>query len=410
MIASIISIGDELLIGQTVNTNASFIAGELNLAGIPVRSIITIADDSNEIHNALQQAAGQSGIVIITGGLGPTRDDITKKTLCSYFGSKLVMHKPSLENIRKLFYSRGVKVSEVNRNQAMVPDNCTVIKNALGTAPGMWFQKNSVHYISLPGVPFEMKAMIAGEIIPRLIKLNISKPIVHKTILTTGIGESALAELISDWENKLPETIKLAYLPEPGIVKLRLSCYEAEDKNSINAITSEIKKLIKLIPDLIFGFENDTLQSVTGIMLLDEQVTVSTAESCTGGLIAHLITSVPGSSKYFKGSVIAYDNAVKINVLGVNKKLIEKHGAVSEEVVCAMASGVRELMETDYALAASGIAGPDGGTTEKPVGTVWIALATPEIIITQKLLLGNDRERNIRRASLAALNMLRKQL
>ncbi|HNW89029.1 MAG TPA: competence/damage-inducible protein A [Bacteroidales bacterium] len=410
MISSVISIGDELLIGQTINTNASFIASELNKAGIAVKSILTIADKREDILDALQQESGQSGIVLITGGLGPTRDDITKNALCEYFGSKLVMHKASLENIRKLFYKRGLKITGVNRDQALVPDNCSVIKNSLGTAPGMWFQKNNTHYISMPGVPFEMKAMMTGEIIPRLIKLKISKPIVHKTILTTGIGESALAELISEWENKLPETIKLAYLPEPGIVKLRLSCYEAEDNKSIRAVTSEIKKLKKLIPGLIFGSETDTLQSVTGKLLLKKQATVSTAESCTGGFIAHLFTSVPGSSKYFKGAVIAYDNAVKTGVLGVDKKLIEKHGAVSEEVVRAMASGVRKLMKTDYALAASGIAGPDGGTPEKPVGTVWIALATPEVIVTQKLLLGGDRERNIRRASLAALNMLRKQL
>lgn len=410
MTAAVISIGDELLIGQTVNTNASFIAAELNLAGIQVRSILTIADEKNEISNALQQASRQSGIVIITGGLGPTNDDITKNTLCEYFGSKLILHKPSLENIRKLFYQRGMKITTVNRNQAMVPHNCTVLKNTLGTAPGMWFQKDNIHYFSLPGVPFEMKALMTDGVIPLLAKLNISTPIIHKTILTTGIGESALAELISGWENKLPSHIKLAYLPEPGIVKLRLSCYHAGSVETKKTFDAEVKKLKKLIPDLIFGYENDTLASVTGKLLQKKQASVATAESCTGGLIAHLITEVPGASAYFKGSVIAYHNDIKTKVLGVNKNLIEKHGAVSEEVVRAMASGVRELMQTDYALAASGIAGPDGGTPEKPVGTVWIACATPEKTLTQKLSLGNDRGRNIRRASLAALNILRKQL
>ncbi|HPS26721.1 MAG TPA: competence/damage-inducible protein A [Bacteroidales bacterium] len=410
MTAAVISIGDELLIGQTVNTNASFIAAELNLAGIQVRSILTIADEKNEISHALQQASRQSGIVIITGGLGPTNDDITKNTLCEYFGSTLILHKPSLENIRKLFYQRGMKITTVNRNQAMVPHNCTVLKNTLGTAPGMWFQKDNIHYFSLPGVPFEMKALMTDGVIPLLAKLNISTPIIHKTILTTGIGESALAELISVWENKLPSPIKLAYLPEPGIVKLRLSCYHAGSVETKKAFDAEVKKLKKLIPDLIFGYENDTLASVTGKLLQKKQASVATAESCTGGLIAHLITEVPGASAYFKGSVIAYHNDIKTKVLGVNKNLIEKHSAVSEEVVRAMASGVRELMQTDYALAASGIAGPDGGTPEKPVGTVWIACATPEKTLTQKLSLGNDRGRNIRRASLAALNILRKQL
>jgi len=255
-----------------------------------------------------------------------------------------------------------------------------------------------------------MKALMTDGVIPLLAKLNISTPIIHKTILTTGIGESALAELISVWENKLPSPIKLAYLPEPGIVKLRLSCYHAGSVETKKTFDAEVKKLKKLIPDLIFGYENDTLASVTGKLLQKKQASVATAESCTGGLIAHLITALPGASAYYKGSVIAYHNDIKTKVLGVNKKLIEKHGAVSEEVVRAMASGVRELMQTDYALAASGIAGPDGGTPEKPVGTVWIACATPEKTLTQKLSLGNDRGRNIRRASLAALNILRKQL
>ncbi|HOV11782.1 MAG TPA: competence/damage-inducible protein A [Bacteroidales bacterium] len=410
MTASVISIGDELLIGQTVNTNASFIAAELNLAGIQVRSILTIADDKDEISNALQLASRQSGIVIITGGLGPTNDDITKNTLCEYFGSTLILHKPSLENIRKLFYQRGIRITTVNRNQAMVPHNCTVIKNTLGTAPGMWFQKDNIHYFSLPGVPFEMKALMTGGIIPLLAKLNISAPIIHKTILTTGIGESALAELISGWENKLPSHIKLAYLPEPGIVKLRLSCYHAGSVETKKAFNAEVKKLKKLIPDLIFGYNDDTLAAVTGKLLLEKHASIATAESCTGGLIAHQITAVPGASGYFKGSVIAYDNDIKSKVLGVNKKLIEKHGAVSEEVVIAMAQNLKKIMGTDYALAVSGIAGPAGGTPEKPVGTVWLACSTPEKTLTQKLSLGNDRGRNITRASLAALNLLRKQL
>ncbi|HNW68956.1 MAG TPA: competence/damage-inducible protein A [Bacteroidales bacterium] len=410
MTASIISIGDELLIGQTVNTNASFIASELNNAGIIVKSVYTIADIREDILLTLKQASQQAEFIIITGGLGPTKDDITKNALCEYFHSKLVLHQPSLKNIQELFYKRGVTVTGVNRDQALIPNNCKPIKNAVGTAPGMWFQKDKKHIISMPGVPFEMKAMLTDEIIPALAKLRISTPIVHKTLLTTGIGESALAELISDWEINLPSTIKLAYLPEPGIVKLRLSCYNAADPKTKRMIDAQVKKLRSLIPDLIFGVENDTLQSVVGKMLLKKTATLSTAESCTGGLIAHMITSVSGSSKYYKGSVIAYDNAVKTGVLGIDPKLIRKHGAVSEEVVKAMAFGAQKLLKTDYALSTSGIAGPDGGTPEKPVGTVWIALATPKKIIAEKLMLGNDRERNIRRASLAAMNLLRKHL
>lgn len=410
MIASIISIGDELLIGQTVNTNASFIASELNFAGIPVKSVYTIADNREDILLTLKQASQQAGLIMITGGLGPTKDDITKNALCEYFHSKLVLHQPSLQNIQELFYRRGTKVTGVNRDQALIPHNCKAIKNAMGTAPGMWFQKDKKHFISMPGVPFEMKAMMTDEIIPALIKLHISTPIVHKTLLVTGIGESALAERISEWENNLPSGIKLAYLPEPGIVKLRLSCYDAKDSKTKSIIDTQVKKIKKIIPDLIFGVENDTLQSVTGKLLLKKHATLSTAESCTGGLIAHMITSVSGSSKYYKGSVVAYDNAVKTEILCIDPKLIRKYGAVSEEVVRAMALGVQKLLKTDYALSTSGIAGPDGGTREKPVGTVWIALATPEKVIAEKLMLGNHRERNIRRASLAALNLLRKHL
>lgn len=410
MNAAIISIGDELLIGQTVNTNASFIAEKLNHAGFLVKNIFTVGDNSNDIFYALQQAAQHCKLIIITGGLGPTNDDITKSTLCEYFQSGLMLHKPSLKNIQKLFYKRGVEVSEINRKQAELPDNCKVIKNAMGTAPGMWFQKNKIHYISMPGVPFEMKNMLCNEIIPKLLKLNISIPIIHKTILTIGVGESALAEQIKEWEMNLPDDIKLAYLPEPGIVKLRLSCYNATPAKTAKLIESEIKKLKKLIPEIIFGSENDTLQGVIGSMLINHKASLSTAESCTGGYIAHLITSVPGSSAYYKGSVVAYDNYVKIQTLGIDENLIRLHGAVSKEVVIAMAQGVKQLLKTDYAIATSGIAGPDGGTADKPIGTVWIALATPETVFTEKLMLGGDRERNIRRASLLALNLLRKKL
>jgi len=410
MVAEIISIGDELLIGQIVNTNASFIAAELNLAGVIVKRITTIGDTRDEILSALNQASGYADIVIITGGLGPTNDDITKNTLCEYFDSHLVFDQKSFDNIFRLFGNRGIEISATNRMQAELPHNCKALKNPLGTAPGMWFEKKGVHYFSLPGVPFEMKKMLLDEIIPELQKLGVIKPIVHKTLLTIGIGESALADRIQKWEEQLPSNIKLAYLPEPGIVKLRLSSYSSEATNPGEQIEAEIGKLKELIPELIFGSNKDTLQEVVGKLLKAAKSSLSTAESCTGGYIAHLITSVPGSSVYYKGSVVAYDNAVKTGSLEVAEKLIIKHGAVSEEVVKAMAQGVKQVLKTDYAIATSGVAGPDGGTKEKPVGTTWVAIATPEKVFAQKFLLGDDRERNIRRAALLALNQLRKEL
>ncbi len=410
MIAEIISIGDELLIGQIVNTNASFIAAELNLAGIIVRRITTIGDTHDEILSALHHASQYANLVIITGGLGPTNDDITKHTLCEYFDSHLVLHQESLDNIRDIFCKRGYELTERNRLQAELPHNCTPISNPLGTAPGMWFEKNEIHYISMPGVPFEMKKMLMDEVLPAFERLGVTKSIIHKTIYTIGIGESALADRIKNWEEQLPADIKLAYLPEPGIVKLRLSTYDSDATNPKEAIAIEINKLKGLIPELIFGYDKDTIQKVVGELLLKLGKSVATAESCTGGYIAHLITSVAGSSAYYKGSVVAYDNAVKVEALGIDEKLIQLHGAVSQEVVSAMAQGARQLLKTDYAIATSGIAGPDGGTPEKPVGTIWIAIASPNKVYAEKFLLGDDRERNIRRASLFGLNMLRKEL
>jgi nicotinamide-nucleotide amidase len=410
MIAEIITIGDELLIGQIVNTNASYIASELNLIGIRVKRMTTIGDTHEEIIYALKNISEITDLTILTGGLGPTNDDITKNTLCLFFDTKLVLHKESLNNITRLFKNRGWGVSEINRHQAMLPASCRAIPNLVGTAPGMWFEKKLKHYISMPGVPFEMKEMMTKEVIPQLRKISFAPPIHHKTVLTTGIGESALAERIKDWENQLPRDIKLAYLPEVGIVKLRLSCYKATKGSPIENIDKEIEKLKQLIPEFIFGYGTDTLQGVLGRTLKSLGKTLATAESCTGGYIAHLITSVAGSSAYYKGSVVAYDNEVKIKTLGVDKELIAVQGAVSEEVVKAMAKKVRKLLKTDYAITTSGVAGPDGGTIEKPVGTTWIAIATPKKVYAQKFMLGDDRERNIRRAAIFGLNMLRREL
>jgi nicotinamide-nucleotide amidase len=410
MLAEIITIGDELLIGQIVNTNASFIAAELNLSGIRVKRITTIADSGEEILAALHAIDVTTELVMITGGLGPTNDDITKKMLCEFFGSHLVLNEKSLADITEMFRKRGWEVSETNRRQAELPHNCRAVRNTEGTAPGMWFRQDNRHYISMPGVPFEMKKMLTEEILPELKKSGSLKPFIHKTVLTMGIGESALADRIKDWEEALPEHIKLAYLPEPGIVKLRLSSYDTKVENPLQAIDHEIEKLLNIIPGLVFGYGKDSIQAVVGRMLKQLNQTVSTAESCTGGTIAQLITSVAGSSAYYKGSVVAYDNAVKSETLGVDPNLITAHGAVSEKVVRAMAAGVRQKLHTDYAIATSGIAGPDGGSTEKPVGTTWIALATPSTVMAEKFMLGDDRERNIKRASLFALNMLRKEL
>jgi nicotinamide-nucleotide amidase len=409
--ADIISIGDEILIGQITNTNASFIATQLNILGIKVRKIVTVADNEVEIISAVEESFSHSNLIFLTGGLGPTNDDITKNTLCNLYNSELIINEEALADITALADSRGITVSELNYQQAAVPHNCSAIRNTEGTAPGMWFQKNNIHLFSMPGVPFEMKKMFIDEIIPILSKTGfVNHNIFHRTILTMGMGESALAEFIKDWETGLPEYIKLAYLPEPGIVKLRLSSYTISKKIAEVEIDLQFKKLRLLIPDLIFGENKITLQEVVGDLLKKYGKTISTAESCTGGFLSHLITSVPGSSQYYKGSVIAYANEIKTKLLHVDEKVILKNGAVSGEVVIEMAKAVKKISDTDYSIAISGIAGPDGGTEEKPVGTIWIAVSTPFGTISQKFMLGKDRERNIKRAALFGLNMLRLQI
>lgn len=406
--ADIISIGDEILIGQITNTNASFIASQLNLLGIKVRKIVTVADNAAEIMAAVEESFSHATLIFLTGGLGPTNDDITKNTLCKIYNSELVINEQALADISSLAKSRGITVSELNYQQAAVPNNCTAIRNTEGTAPGMWFEKNNIHLFSMPGVPFEMKKMMLDEIIPILSQKGfVNHNIFHRTLLTMGMGESALAEFIETWENNLPENIKLAYLPEPGIVKLRLSSYSLPKEIAKEKIELQFNKLRSLIPDLIFGEEKITMQEVVGNLLKKFEKTISTAESCTGGYLSHLITSIAGSSQYYKGSIIAYANEIKTALLHVDEKIIALYGAVSSEVVIAMAQAIKEISHTDYSIAISGIAGPDGGTEEKPVGTIWIAVATPHEIFSQKFMLGNDRERNIKRAALFGLNMLR---
>ncbi len=410
MKAEIINIGDELLIGQVVNTNASWMATELTLAGVDVIQITATSDKEQAIRNALDQAATRADIILMTGGLGPTKDDITKKVLASYFHSEMIFHEPTFEQVKAIFKARHFEVSEVNRQQALIPEKCTPLFNKNGTAPGMWFEHNNKVFVSMPGVPFETRVMMKEQVIPKIKTFFKLKSIVYKTVMTTGLGESFLAEKIKQWENNLPDHIKLAYLPQPGIVRLRLTAKGEDETRLRNEIDQQVKALHPLIDDLIFGYDDVTLEEVIGEMLTQKGETLSTAESCTGGYIAELITSIAGSSNYFTGSVVSYSNGAKINLLGVPEEAIEQHGAVSKPVVEAMATGARRRFDTDYAVATSGIAGPGGGTDEKPVGTTWIALATRHGVTSKLFHFGEHRGRNIRRAALAALDMLRLEL
>jgi nicotinamide-nucleotide amidase len=410
MNAEIITIGEELLIGQVIDTNSAWIAEQLNMAGIKVVQITSIADDHHAILKTLKEASGRAEIILMTGGLGPTRDDITKQALCEYFDTHLVFNQQAYENVERLFRLRGLPVTVLNRRQAEVPAACVPLPNPEGTAPGMWFERDGKYFVSMPGVPFEMKAMLINHVLPRFAKHTSAHFILHKTILTHGVGESLLAKKIEQWENDLPDNIRLAYLPQPGIVRLRLTAI-GDEKPLLEKQLKELDaKLNKIIPDLVFGYDKDTMEEVVGRYLKNQSKSIATAESCTGGYIAHLITGVPGSSAYFKGSVVAYANEVKENHLGVNPGTLAEHGAVSDAVVRQMADGVRLKMGTDYALAVSGIAGPDGGTEEKPVGTTWIALSSKKHTIAQKFLFGEHRGRNIRKTALQALNMLRLEL
>jgi nicotinamide-nucleotide amidase len=414
MKTEILNIGDELLIGQVVNTNASWMAKELDIAGFPVHRITMIPDDREVILNSLSEAETRSDIVIITGGLGPTKDDMTKEVLCTFFDSKLVFHEPSFKNIERIFLPRGFKVTDLNRKQAEIPDVATPLHNELGTAPGMWFEKTNQDrltvFVSLPGVPFEMKSLITDEVIPRLQKKFPSLPLVHKTLMTQGIGESFLSDILEEWETGLPSFLHLAYLPQPGIVRLRLTGSGPDIALLKKAIEEATAKLYQVIPDYIFGEDEETLEEIVGKLLKARKLTLSTAESATGGYIAHLITRIPGSSEYYKGSIVAYANEIKESQLGVKTESLTRYGAVSEQVVTEMALGVRKKFGTDYSIATSGIAGPGGGTAGKPVGTTWIALATPEGVNACHYLMGEGRERNIRKTSLEALNLLRKAI
>ena len=408
MKAEIITIGDEILIGQIVDTNSAWMAEQFNIHGIEVYQITSVHDNREHILEAMNNAAGKVDLVVMTGGLGPTKDDITKKTLCEFFGSELVMHEPTLEHIKNRFVKRNIDINKLNRDQALVPDNCTVLFNLLGTAPGLWFESNNTIFVSMPGVPFEMKYLVENEVLPRLVKTGKTKAIYHKTILTQGIPESMLAMKIEDLENNLPTNVKLAYLPSPMAVRLRLSATGTNKNELEKLVENEVAKLQQIIPDAIYGYGDETMAEAIGKLLLKAGKTLGVAESCTGGFISHLITSVPGCSAWYKGSVTAYANQVKQNVLGVQAETLEKFGAVSEETAREMAAGARTVLGADFAVATTGIAGPDGGTPDKPVGTVWIAVATEKSVSAQKFVFGDNRERNILRSGQTALQFLRK--
>ncbi|WP_026714104.1 CinA family nicotinamide mononucleotide deamidase-related protein [Flavobacterium daejeonense] len=412
MKAAIVTIGDEILIGQIIDTNSGFIAKSLDKIGVEIWEMLSVSDDKQHILDTFKELQNKVDLVIITGGLGPTKDDVTKKTFCDYFEDKLVVDEAVLKHVTQLiegFFKR--KITQINKDQALVPSRCTVLHNQVGTAPGMWMQKENTVFVSLPGVPFEMKYLIESEVIPKVVK-EFNRPyIIHKTILTYGQGESMVAERIEDWENSLPGFIKLAYLPAPGRVRLRLTA-RGKDKEVLGkTIDSYVASLSAIINDIIVGFEEDeTIEVLLGKKLKEQQKTIATAESCTGGQIAVSLSSVAGASAYFKGSVVSYAAETKINVLGISEKLINEHSVVSAEVAKAMAENVKRLLNTDYALATTGNAGPTKGDEKAELGSVFIALATPNEVVVEEFNFGQPREKVIDRATIKSLEMLKKEI
>lgn len=408
--AEVITIGDELLYGQTLDTNTQWMGQELNRVGIKISRKMAIGDRREDIVSALDEAQQRADIILITGGLGPTKDDITKTTLADYFDSPIVIRPQALADLKELFAQRNYPLTALNEQQAALPEKCEMVPNTMGTAPGMWFEQAGKVFVSMPGVPYEMRAMMTDTVLPRLQETFALPVIFHQMIQTVGIGESWLSEKIADWEIALPEHIRLAYLPSFGKVKLRLTATGDNLLDLENAVAEQVLALKPLIEKYVFGYGDISIEEAIGRDLLSARKTLALAESCTGGLVAHRITSVPGSSRYFRGGLIPYDNALKINPLGVKETTLRQHGAVSEATVCEMAENVRQLLGADVALATSGIAGPGGGTHEKPVGTIWIALADGSTTVAKKLTLGNDRLVNIERTNVAVLNLLRQHL
>jgi len=404
-----ISIGDELLIGQVINTNAAWLGEQLSAAGFQLHSALTIGDAEKDILDAFN-ACMDADLVLVTGGLGPTADDITKPTVCKFFDTELAFCQPAYDNVVSLFKRRGFEMSERNRSQAMLPKACQYIPNTYGTAPCMWLEKNGVVFAFMPGVPFEMKGIFNDELLPRIKQRFHAVPYEKRVIMTTGIGESFLADKIKDWEDALPEFLSLAYLPQHGMVRLRLSGRH-EDAELLHAtLDSQIEKLTRLIPEYIFAMQDQPIERTVFDLLINKGKTFASAESCTGGNIAHVITMIPGSSEVFKGTAVTYATPMKTKVLGVPAETIEQYGVVSQQVVELMASGVRNLMEADFGVATTGVAGPSGGTDENPVGTVWIAVASEQGIVSKRFNFGKDRENVINRATIAAYEMLREEI
>ncbi|MBS1652940.1 MAG: competence/damage-inducible protein A [Bacteroidetes bacterium] len=414
MNAQIISIGDELLIGQIVNTNSVWMAQELNKLGITVTKISAVPDTNEGITDSFLEALNKVDFVFITGGLGPTKDDITKKVFSAFFETTLIINNEILQDVQRFFSIRNKELTEINKQQALVPKNGITIRNKCGTAPGMWVKKEKTTYISMPGVPYEMKEMMLESILPKIISENTLPSIFHKTVLTSGIGESALSDLIENWEDNLnTQNIKLAYLPQPGMVRLRLST-KGENKKELEALINKNIELLKtIIPEYIFGIENygsetSLMQEIVVEKLKTLNKTVSVAESCTGGYLSHLFTSVPGASAVFKSGVVSYSNELKTKLLNIEETIFSNYGAVSKECVTQLANNIKNITDSDFGIGISGIAGPSGGTEEKPVGTVWLAIATNERTITKKFNFGGSRQFNIIMSAQSALNELRR--
>ena len=412
MKATIVTIGDEILIGQIVDTNSGFIAKALDKIGVQTHEMLSISDDKKHILDTFSSLQNKVDLVVITGGLGPTKDDITKKTFCDYFDDVLVEDKAVLDHVTEIiegFYKRPI--TQLNRDQALVPSKCEVLFNKMGTAPGMWMKKENTVYISLPGVPYEMKYLVENEIIPKIVNEYKRPYIIHKTIMTYGEGESRIAEKIESWENNLPDFIKLAYLPSPGKVRLRLTA-RGENKELLEkSIQENVESLTKIISEIIVGFDEDeTIEVMIGRLLTSQNKTIATAESCSGGKIAQMLTSVAGSSNYFRGSVVSYATDSKIDILNVSTKIINDYSVVSAEVAKAMAIGIQKIMKSDYAIATTGNAGPSKGDSEAEVGTVFIALVTPSGVFVEEFNFGQPREKVIDRTANKALEMIQKEI
>ena len=410
MNVNVMTIGDEILIGQIVDTNSAWIGQQLNLVGLEIQQTLTVSDTRYGILEGLKHTSKDADIILITGGLGPTKDDITKKVLSEYFGVDLVFNETMWEHITEMFTKRGYPLQEAHRTQCYLPANCTTLHNKMGTAPGMWIEHEEKIYVSMPGVPYEMKYLMENEVIPKLKTRFVQQAILHRTIRTAGVGEGMLARAIEDFETNLPASIKLAYLPNIAQVRLRLTGRGTDGAVLNAALDAKVEELKTLIPQYIYGYEKESIPEVVGQVAKEKGITIGTFESCTGGFIAHELTTIAGSSAYFKGSIVAYSNDVKMNLLNVSDETLKNHGAVSEETVIEMVKGGLNTLNVDYGIAVSGIAGPSGGTPDKPVGTIWIAVGNKDKVETHLLKGSDNRAHNIKRTANIGLNILRKFL